>query len=105
LPALDEHGVAELVGTVSACLQFPSDAGERQVIGKSPQQLVVARALLVGSREDGVNDAERSRWADPLCRHPVAAVDDPVAAGRMFEGANDGGADRHDAPAIGARLS
>ena len=93
------------MGAVSACLQFEADAVERPVIGKRPQQLVVARAALVGARENRVDDAEARRWADALCRHPVAGMDDPVAAGRVLERAHDRGADRHDAPAIGARLS
>ena len=63
----------------------------------------MARARLVRAGQDGVDDAEVRGWTDTLGRYRVAGADDTVGSGGVLEGPHDRGADRDDAPALGAR--
>src|SRR5580692_10633070 len=100
MPAFNEDGVAELVRSVVARHQFFSHVAERRVIGERPHQLIVARSRFVNAREDRMHDAQRGRWPDSLIRQPWTLDHTAIAAGGMFERANDSRADSHDAAAF-----
>src|SRR5256712_13352488 len=55
-PALDEHGIAELVRAVPTGLQLSVGPAERGLVRERAQQFVMAAAGFVRAREDGVDD-------------------------------------------------
>src|SRR5207245_7857986 len=96
-PALDEHGIAELVRAVPTGLQLPVGPAERGLVRERAQQFVMAAAGFVRAREDGVDDAQPAGRADALGRHALARAHHGVARRCLFQRAHDRRADRDDA--------
>src|SRR2546427_4802763 len=68
-PALDEHGIAELVRAVPTGLQLPVGPAERGLVRERAQQFVMAAAGFVRAREDGVDD-RAAGWSGRCARSP-----------------------------------
>src|SRR6266404_4937901 len=96
-PALDEHGIAELVRAVPTGLQLPVGPAERGLVRERAQQFVMAAAGFVRAREDGVDDAQPAGRADALGHHALARAHHGVARRCLFQRAHDRRADRDDA--------
>ena len=62
----NQHGIAEFVRRESCALERLVRALQRAFGGEGTQQLVMARARLVGARQDCVHDAQSRSGADPL---------------------------------------
>src|SRR3954468_5333066 len=63
--SLQENRIAELVCPVALVLEGGVDARQSGLVCECAQQLVVAGAALVRAREDGVDDSQPGRGADP----------------------------------------
>ncbi len=102
---LQEYRIAEFMGSVTQGIQGTVRGVQNVGGGKGAQQLEMARAGLMHTGKNGIDDPQRRRRSDAagggaLTRRKHATV----AARRMFEGAHNRGADRNDASALRSRL-
>jgi hypothetical protein len=52
-----KHGVAELMRLVSVLIEFAVCFSQRFIVGERPQEFVMARARLVGSAQNRIDNA------------------------------------------------
>lgn len=91
-----KNGIAKLVRPILTGVEFPIDPTKRFIIGKGPQQFIMAGATLVCASENRIHDTEPVRRADSLRCHPFACRHDTVAHGRrMLQCPDNGRADRN----------
>jgi hypothetical protein len=59
---LDQNRIAEFVRSIAGALESPVHALQRRVINERAQQLMVARTVLVGTRNHRIDHAQSTRW-------------------------------------------
>src|SRR5882672_12863258 len=85
---------------VAVHCQFVTRMAKRVIADERAEHLVMARARLMGSREDRINCKKFTRRSNALRRNVRPAGDAPTPGRRVLKRTHDGGADGDNAPAI-----
>jgi len=87
------------MGAVLVQVQFVIDSAECRRRRKCRQQIVMARARLMGTGQDSIDDRQVRRIVDTLRGNAVARPNDAISPGCVLERSDHRRADRDDASA------